>query len=404
MSYRWIIVAAGGLIGCVAIGAMFSLPVFLSAIVGATGWSRTGVSSAMTIGFLAMAAGSVGWGAFADRFGPRPAALAGAVLLSAGLALAGEARSLWQFQLAFGVLVGVSAAATLAPTLAAVTGWFDTQRSLAVSLVSAGMGMAPMTMAPLAVVLISRLDWRQSFLCLSALVLAIMIPAALFLRRPPSLESAGVAAEERAGAASLSVSKALRTPQFTILLLTNFACCATHSGPIFHTVSYALTCGLPAAVAVSIYSVEGFAGMFGRVAFGFSGDRFGAKRTLVAGLTVQAFAALAYAGVAGAEGFYAVAAIFGFAYAGTMPLYAVLARETFPPRMMGLVIGASGMAGSLGMALGPLAGGWIYDAFGGYVGLYALSFGFGLVAVLFAATYRPYAAQFEPEPALVSAG
>jgi hypothetical protein len=25
--YRWVIVAAGGLLGCVAIGAMFSLPV-----------------------------------------------------------------------------------------------------------------------------------------------------------------------------------------------------------------------------------------------------------------------------------------------------------------------------------------------------------------------------------------
>ena len=403
MSYRWIIVAAGGLLGCVAIGAMFSLPVFLSAITQATGWSRTGVSTAMTIGFLAMAVGSVGWGAFADRFGPRPAALAGAGLLAAGLALAGEARALWQFQLAFGVLVGVSAAAALAPTMATVTRWFDTQRSLAVSLVSAGMGMAPMTMAPLAVVLISRLDWRQSFLCLSALVLALMIPAALLLRRPPSPEPAGVAAGERANPATMSVAQALRTPQFAVLLLTNFACCATHSGPIFHTVSYAMACGLPAAAAVSIYCVEGLAGMFGRVGFGLLGDRFGAKRTLVAGLAVQAFGALAYAGVGGVEGFYAVATLFGFAYAGTMPLYAVLARETFPPRMMGLVIGSSGMAGSLGMALGPLAGGWIYDASASYVGLYVLSFGFGLVAVLFALTYRPFVAASEPKPALASA-
>jgi hypothetical protein len=32
-SYRWVIVAAGGLLGCIAIGAMFSLPVFLQPIV-----------------------------------------------------------------------------------------------------------------------------------------------------------------------------------------------------------------------------------------------------------------------------------------------------------------------------------------------------------------------------------
>src|SRR5438093_255483 len=129
-NYRWVIVAAGGLLGCVAIGAMFSLPVLLTPMTAATGWSRTGVSAAMTIGFLTMAVGSVGWGAFADRFGPRPAALAGAVLLAIGLALAGQARTLLQFQLSFGLLVGLSAASVLAPMMAAVTGWFDTQRSL----------------------------------------------------------------------------------------------------------------------------------------------------------------------------------------------------------------------------------------------------------------------------------
>ena len=87
---RWVIVAAGALLGCVAAGAMFSLPVFLAPMTEATGWSRTGVSSAMTIAFLAMAAGSLFWGAITDRFGPRPVVLIGSVLLAASLALAGD--------------------------------------------------------------------------------------------------------------------------------------------------------------------------------------------------------------------------------------------------------------------------------------------------------------------------
>ena len=68
-SYRWVIVAAGGLLGCMAIGAMFSLPVFLLPISRDTGWSVTGVSSAMTIGFLAMAFASIAWGSLSDRLG-----------------------------------------------------------------------------------------------------------------------------------------------------------------------------------------------------------------------------------------------------------------------------------------------------------------------------------------------
>ena len=89
-SYRWVIVAAGGLLGCVAIGAMFSLPVFLLTMSRDTGWSVTGISTAMTIGFLAMAFASMIWGSLSDRFGPRPVVLAGSVILSASLALASK--------------------------------------------------------------------------------------------------------------------------------------------------------------------------------------------------------------------------------------------------------------------------------------------------------------------------
>jgi MFS family permease len=147
--YRWVIVAAGGLLGCMAIGAMFSLPVFLLPISQDTGWSVTGVSSAMTIGFLAMALASMVWGSLSDRLGPRLIVMIGSVILAASLFLASRATSLLEFQLVFGLLVGVAAAAILVPMMACVTGWFDTHRSLAVSLVSAGMGMAPLTMSPL---------------------------------------------------------------------------------------------------------------------------------------------------------------------------------------------------------------------------------------------------------------
>jgi MFS family permease len=389
--YRWVIVAAGGLLGCIAIGAMFSLPVFLRPISQDTGWSVTGVSSAMTIGFLAMAFASMVWGTLSDRWGPRIVVLIGSVVLAGALALASRASSLVGFQLIFGLAVGGAAAAILVPMMACVTGWFDTHRSLAVSLVSAGMGMAPMTMAPLAAWLVSIYDWRTSLLIIATLSAAVMIPVALLVRRPPALEGGNASAplgEEQQSA--MTVGQAIRSPQFIILLLTNFFCCATHSGPIFHTVSYAVSCGIPLIAAVSIYSVEGLAGMGGRVAFGILGDRFGAKRILVVGLLMQAFGVLAYASVSQIGAFYAVAALVGFIYAGIMPLYAVLARENFPLRMIGTVIGGTAMAGSLGMATGPLAGGLIYDAFASYRGLYVLAWGIGMGAVLIALTFRPF--------------
>jgi MFS family permease len=388
--YRWVIVAAGGLLGCVAIGTMFSLPVLLRPISEDTGWSTTGISTAMTIGFLALAFGSMVWGNLSDRFGPRLVVLAGSALLAGSMAVASQASSLVEFQLVFGLVVGVATAAIFAPMMACVTGWFETQRSLAVSLVSAGMGMAPMTMAPLAAWLVTGYDWRTTMLILAAIAAAIMIPASLLVKSPPALAGHAQATADAGAPVEMTVGQAVRTPQFIILLLTNFFCCATHSGPIFHTVSYAITCGIPMIAAVSIYSVEGLAGMGGRIAFGFLGDRFGAKNVLVTGLLLQAFGVLAYFFVSGLAGFYTVAALVGFIYAGVMPLYAVIARENFPLKMMGTVIGGTAMAGSLGMATGPLFGGLLYDSFATYSWLYVASWGIGLGAFLIAMTFRPF--------------
>jgi len=399
-SYRWVIVAAGGLLGCVAIGAMFSLPVFLRPMSQDTGWSVTGISTAMTFGFVAMAAASMAWGNLSDRFGPRPVVLTGSVVLVASLALASRAGSLVEFQLLFGVLVGASTAAVFAPMMACVTGWFDTQRGLAVSLVSAGMGLAPMTMAPLAAWLVTVHDWRTAMLIIAGIAAVLMIPAALLVRRPPALEGAQAETGTDEPQAGMTVRQAVRSPQFIILMLANFFCCATHSGPIFHTVSYAVTCGIPMIAAVSIYSVEGIAGMFGRIGFGLAGDRFGAQRVLVIGLLAQAFGVLAYAFVSQLGGFYAVAVVVGFIYAGTMPLYAVIIRENFPLRMMGTIIGGTAMAGSLGMSTGPLLGGLIYDHFASYALMYIGSWGMGLAAMLILMMFRPFPAR---TPAMAAA-
>jgi MFS family permease len=389
-SYGWVVVAAGALMGCVAIGAMFSLAVFLQPMADATGWSRTGISSAMTLDFLTMGVAAFGWGALTDRFGPRVVVLSGAILLGLGLAIASRATSLLEFQVIYGVIVGVAAGAVFAPMIATVTGWFDRHRSLAVSLVSAGMGVAPMTISPFARWLISTYDWRTAQLVIAIAAWLLLVPTAFLVRRPPPT-AANAGGPVAAGAADpgMTVGQALRSPQFIVLALTFFCCCATHSGPIFHTVSYAIACGLPGMAAVTIYSAEGLAGLGGRLVFGLAGDRFGAKRTVVAGLLIQALAAGAYFFVRQLGEFYAVAIVFGMAYGGVMPLYAVIAREYFPMRIMGTVFGAAAMVSSLGMALGPIVGGWIFDTFASYGWLYIASFGIGLGAAAIALTFPP---------------
>ena len=399
VQYGWVVVGIGALMSCVAVGAMMSLAVFLQPITEATGWSRAGVSSAMTLNFLIMGAAGFGWGALNDRFGTRPVVLAGAVLLGLGLTLASREASLTQFLLAYGLIIGVSAGSFFVPMMTAVSAWVPQRRSLAVSLVSAGMGVAPMTISPLAAWLLTSYDWRAALLTIGLLVWLLLVPAALFVRPAPRGEG-DAAPAATPGGRPMGVGQALRSTPFIVLAATFFACCATHAGPIFHTISYAMVCGIPAVAAVSIYSLEGLAGLGGRLVFGVLGDRYGARRVLMAGLLVQALAAGSFVFARRLDEFYLVAAVFGFAYGGVMPLYAVLARDYFGQQIMGTVLGAAAMVSSLGMALGPWLGGWIFDRFGSYAWLYIGSFAIGLGAAAIALAFpRPLVRPVELRPA-----
>jgi MFS family permease len=359
--YGWIVVGAGALMTCVGMGAMLSLAVFLQPISEAMGWSRSGVSAAATLDFICMGIATFFWGALSDRFGTRVVVLSGSVLLGTGLVAASQATSLWQFQLLFGVLIGVAAGSFYAPMIAAASAWIDRHRSLAVALVSAGMGVAP------------------------------LIPASLLVRPAPVLQAAAPSAAVTAGPREFqwTAAQAFRTPQFITLALAHFACCAAHSGPIFHMVTYAMVCGIAPMAAVSIYGVAGLSGLGGRLALGALADRIGAKSVLVGGLFVQALAVATYLAVGRLGEFYALSVIFGLAYGGVMPLYAVLVREYFGARIMGTVFGAVAAFASLGMALGPWFGGWVFDTFNGYGWLYVGSFGIGLAAVAVALTFPP---------------
>ena len=392
--YGWVIVATGALITCLAMGAIFALPVYLQPIADETGWSRAGISAAMTVGFVVMGLAGFGWGTLSDRIGARPVVMMAALLLGGGLLIASRAPNLLVFQIAYGGLACASVGAFFAPLMAATVGWFDRHRSLAVSLVSIGGGVAPMVMTPFATVLIGTYGWRSAMLMIALGVSLLVLAAALLLRPAPAPAGAPATASQRAdaaasGTAASSAWSALHTPQFIVLAITFFLCCGAHSGPIFHTVTYAEICGASALAAASIYSVEGVAGLFGRLIFGLLADRIGVKRVIVGGLALQAVGIYSYIFVNGLGDFYLRALVLGMAYGGVMPLYAILAREYFDQGVMGTVLGAATMTSSLGMAFGPLGGGWLFDHFGTYFWMYIASAGIGVAAAVMALAFPP---------------
>jgi MFS family permease len=398
----WGVLAAAMAIVGVAMGALFSLGVFLAPIQTATAWSRADISAVALLAWVTLGIGSFLWGALSDRTGPRVVIVVGGVFLGLGLVLASRVGTLWQFALAYGVLVGLAVGAFYAPLTSMMSKTFTTNRGLAIGLVSAGAGLGNFAVAPLVRWLITQYDWRTAMLLLGDLAWLTTIPLAFAIRETSAGPPLSTAAAVAASGPDLGLVDVARSPQFWLIALTHFACCVAHSAPIFHMVANATDHGVGMMSAAVVFGLAGLASILGRIATGLIADRFGSKRTLVAVLALQAPAILLYVVVRGTASFYLLGLVFGVAYGGVMPLYALLTREYFGQRAMGGAYGAIYMLQAIGMGLGTFGGGWLYDRLGGYGWAFAAAATIGALAVLLALPLRaprPAVANVAPVPA-----
>ena len=397
--HRWgLLVAAMAIVG-VAMGALFSLGVFLAPIQASTAWSRTDISAVALLAWVTLGIGSFLWGALSDRTGPRAVIVAGGLLLGLGLVLSSRAGALWQFAVAYGVLVGLAVGAFYAPLTSMISAAFTRNRGLAIALVSAGAGLGNFAVAPLIRWLISVYDWRTAMLLLGDLSWLVTIPLAFVIRAPRAASVVPTAAFRRPEP-DLTLLQVARSPQFWLIALIHFACCVAHSGPIFHMVANATDHGVGMMSAAVVFGVAGLASIIGRIAAGLVSDRIGPKRTLIAALALQAPAILLYVVTSGTASFYLLGLMFGTAYGGVMPLYALLTREYFGQRVMGGAYGAIYMLQAIGMGLGTFGGGWLYDRLGGYSPMFTSAALIAAAAILLAFALRsPRAALPTPSPA-----
>lgn len=390
--YGWVVLGAAFVIISMSIGTLFSLGVFLQPIEDSMGWSRSSIGAISLLNWLVMGLGGLVAGYLSDRFGTRVVALGGGALLGLGLVLSGQATEVWQFYLTFGVMVGGGVSCFYVPLTVTAIKWFEGRRGMAAAIVSAGNGFGILVLSPLSRWLINTFDWRTAFWVLGDLTWLIVIPAGLLLRPAPTEARAATGRRSLAGAPDPSIAaasaSAVRARPFWAIALTHFACCAAHSGPIFHMVSHAIDQGVGSMAAAGLLGASGLSSILGRVATGMVADRWGAKQTLVAALVFQALMVFSYLFAQDLGSLYAVGLLFGVAYGSAMPLYALLTREYFGERVMGTVYGAVFMISCFGMGLGSWAGGAIHDALGSYQWLFLGSFGIGGLAALLGVSLR----------------
>ena len=402
--HGWAVLAAAFVIITLAIGTLFTLGVFLKPIEDGMGWSRSSIGAVGLLNWIVMGLGGILAGYLSDRLGTRVVVLVGGGLLGLGLVLASQAREIWQFYLTFGVMVGGGVSAFYVPLTVLAVKWFEGRRGLAAAIVSSGNGFGILALSPLSRWLINQFDWRTALLLLGDLAWFVVIPSAFLLRKAPDTAAstgnpgAGAARAGRSTVASAGGSIFRAWPVWAIGL-THFACCAAHSGPIFHMVSHAIDQGVAGMAAATLLGVSGLASIVGRLGTGLLADRFGVKQTLITMLLLQALMIPLYLFAHDLGALHALGLAFGVAYGGVMPLYALVTRDYFGEKIMGTAYGVVFFVSCIGMGLGSYAGGLIHDALGSYQWLFLGSLAVGGMAVVLAVTLRPPALVTTAAPA-----
>ena len=365
---------------------MYSVTVVLPRIQAEFGVARADASLPYTLTMIGFGVGGILMGRLSDRFGVMVPVLLGALGLGAGFIAAGSAASLWQFNLAQGLLVGLlGTAATFAPLVADTSQWFTKRRGIAVAICMSGNYLAGAAWPPVLQHFIDSVGWRQTYIGTGIFCTVVMLPLAFALRRPPPTADASsmlVSASRMASDRPIGMSPAALQ---TLLCIAGVACCVAMSMPQVHIVAYCGDLGFGAARGAEMLSLMLGFGIVSRLASGWISDRIGGLRTLLLGSVLQGCALLLFFMFNGLMSLYVVSILFGLFQGGIVPSYALIVREHFTPKEAGARVGTVLMATLFGMALGGWMSGAIFDATGSYRAAFANGIAWNLLNVLIVA-------------------
>jgi len=362
-AYAWVRLVASLLIGTVGSVGMWAVVVALPAVQADFGVARADASLPYTLAMIGFGLGAVIIGRLVDRFGIVLPVVGATLTLGLAFIASGLAPSLMTFAIA-NLLIGVGSSATFAPLIADISHWFTRRLGIAVAICASGNYLGGAVWPPIVQRLVEAHGWRTNQVVVGIVCIIAMLPLVLVLRRRLVAQQTAAATAASGGAsASLGLSP---YALFALLCLAGVACCVAMSMPQVHIVAYCGDLGYGVARGAEMLSLMLGFGIISRIASGFIADRIGGVATLLIGSVLQGVALFLYLLFDGLTPLYVISALFGLFQGGIVPMYAVIVREYFPPRLAGTLVGLVIMSTILGMALGGWVSGAIFDLTGSY--------------------------------------
>ena len=355
----------------------YNLAAFLPFIMDDLGWSRETISLAQSISIWLYALFVILSGALVDRIGSRKTFLIGGAITILGWALFSIVQSPWQLYLYYGVLLSLAVGMThYVPVMATTRKWFVKRAGVVAGITGSAWALGNSIFMPVMTGLADSQGWRHTSLVLGICFGALIMLCALFIIRdtPESMGlrpdgEASMTAADAAASVEISwdVKRAVKTPQFLLLLTSYSVYNIGLNGLAAHAVTWGTELGCPEATAGIFATAYASAWMAGSIAGGWLGDRYGKGRLMPIGLMI-ATAAMFYGwlGVHTQQGLMVLSIGVGLGTGLQVPLYAPLLGDLFGRAHVGSLFGILTFGYGLIGGWGPLIWARLRETTGSY--------------------------------------
>ena len=383
--YGWVVVVASFLVTFVSFSIRYSFGIFSDALLEEFGWTGTLIFGASLFSTIVGGLSTIVMGRLSDRYGPKITFGVNGFLVGLGLVLSSQISALWQLYVFSSLLIGVGMGIAFAPTMATTSRWFVERRGLALGIVASGIGIGTLVMSPVITYLISIYGWRSAYVIVGFIAWIILISAAFMLKSGPVENDVLSRDKNRKEGGNLNEGwgalEATKTRSFWLVLFSNSLWNLCLQMIMFHVYLYAKRdIGASSMVAAGVLSLIGVGSIFGRISVGAASDRIGTKRVWLFCLVCQTVMMFWLTEAKNVWMLYVFAPFFGFSYGGLVPLIPSIDAEFFGTRNLGAIIGLIGIGATIGGALGPFLGAYMFDLTGSYY----LAFLLGAVATVVA--------------------
>jgi len=382
--YGWWVVGGAFLLLFCSMGTHFyAFPVFFDVLVREMEWTRTQVALALTVGTFVLGAVGLLVGGLIHKVGLRPVLVCGTLIAGLGFLLLTTVTEPWQFYLYYGLVLSAGIAGIEAvPTMTAVEAWFDRGKSTALGVATTGMGVGGVVMAPLAGWLISRYDWQITFVFMAGIVILVGIPISIIIMRTPGGRKVAPRQEQQEGlkARDATIGQALRQKSFWLVSIGAMLWLWAYLIGLTHQVAFAVDIGIDRVAAAGAVGLLCAFSIPGRLGFGKLGDIMDKRYVMMMAASLQVVAFVILLKTTNLTMLYIYSSLIGVGMGGLTPILPGLLTDYFGRNHFAAIYGASGMVNTLGLMIGPVYGGWIFDT----TGSYSLAFLSGIIVTLLA--------------------